>query len=154
MKPTHIYEFSDGTTMTLGPNDDTSLLTHPLTVLDGDDENHIILSRMVRQAWPDDLSPDEREASLSAFLQAGGSAAAMTLEVRRRESDGTYRQFIVGRPVGEAVQEPTISIQVGEHSYTVASSESFTADEAGEVVVFYYRNNSVPEGFTLRELQR
>ncbi|RPA06114.1 hypothetical protein [Gordonia sp. OPL2] len=154
MKPTHIYEFSDGTTMTLGPDDDTSLLTHPLTVLDGDDENHIILSRLVRQEWPDDLSTDERETSLSSFLQAGGSAAAMTLEVRRREPDGSYRQYIVGRPTDRPADESTTSIQVGEHSYAVAPNECFTADQAGEIVIFYYRNDGVPEGSTLRELQR
>ncbi|AZG47253.1 hypothetical protein [Gordonia insulae] len=151
MKPTHLYEFSDGTTATLGPDEQTRLLTHPLTVLDGGEENHVILSRLVRQEWPDELTEAERDESLSSFLQAGGSADAMTLELRRREADGSHRQYIVGRPSGDAA-EPDIGIDVGEHTYLVTPNEVFTADAAGEVFVYYFHHRDVPEGFTLREL--
>ncbi|MEE3851705.1 hypothetical protein VZC37_15285 [Gordonia sp. LSe1-13] len=153
MKPTHIYEFADGTTATLGPETPERFLTHPLTVLDGLEENHLILSRLVRPEWFDDLSEQERDESLSAFLQAGGSAEAMTLELRRTESDGSYRQYILGRGEGSE-SGSTVEIKVGDHTYRVTPDEVFTAEDAGEVFVHYFRHGDVPAGLSLRELVR
>ena len=151
MKPTHLYEFSDGDTITLGPEDDHDLLITPLGVLDGADENHVILSRLVRQEWPDDLTEDERNESLSSFLQAGGSAEALTLEVRRREGDD-FVQYIVGRPSSASAATPDIPITVGEYTYQVTADEVFTAESAAEVFVHYFEHDAVPEDFTLRLL--
>ncbi|MXP24279.1 hypothetical protein GIY30_23430 [Gordonia sp. HNM0687] len=153
MKPTHIQEFSDGRRVTMGPDTLPRFLKTPLTVLDGGDRNHLILSRLVRQEWFDDLSEQERDESLSAFLQAGGSAEAMTLELRRKESDGSYRQYTLGRGEGSE-SGSTVEIKVGDHTYRVTPDEVFTAEDAGEVFVHYFRHGDVPAGLSLRELVR
>ncbi|MCX2966381.1 hypothetical protein [Gordonia aquimaris] len=155
MKPTHVYEFSDGTTVTMDSGMPARFVTHPLTRLNGGTKKHIILSRLVRQEWLDDLSEHERDESLSSFLQAGGSADAMTLEVRRKEADGTYGQYVLGRgEVADAAGGADVEIAVGEHSYRVAQNEVFTAEAAGTVFLHYLRHNEVPAGMSLRELVR
>ncbi|MED5803389.1 hypothetical protein VX037_20395 [Gordonia sp. Z-3] len=154
MKPTHIYEFSDGTTVSMGPGTPPRFVTHPLTRLDGGTNNHIILSRLTREEWVDDLSEQERDESLSSFLQAGGSAEAMMLELRRREADGSYRQYVLGSGETKVSTDPDVNIRVGEHTYLVAPNEVFTAEAAGEVFVHYFHHDEAPRGLSLRELVR
>ncbi|QKT08846.1 hypothetical protein HUN08_17750 [Gordonia sp. X0973] len=142
-------------TVTMGPEPDIRGLTHPLTVLNGKDENHLILTRLVRPAWPDELSEAEEDESNETFLQAGGSAEAMTLEMRVESEGGGYTQFIVGRPVsGDQHDAEMVSIAVGKYRYDVLPNEVFNAKQAGDVMIYYFEHDTVPSGYSLRELIR
>ncbi|QKT08848.1 hypothetical protein HUN08_17760 [Gordonia sp. X0973] len=142
-------------TVTMGPDLDVRDLTLPLTVLNGDDKNHIVLKRLVRPAWPGELSKAEEDESDQTFLQAGGSAEAMTLEMRVESKGGGYTQFIVGLPFsGDQHGAEMVSIAVGKYRYDVLPNEVFNAKQAGDVMIYYFEHDTVPPGYTLRELIR
>lgn len=88
------------------------------------------------------------------YMQAAGSAEAMTVEVRLTDADGVERQYVVGKSAGDfsgAPSEP-ISWDDGRYSTTVFPAEVFTADEAAEVFSAYFLTDRVPAQYHLREL--
>jgi hypothetical protein len=84
-----------------------------------------------------------------SYLQAGGTAEKMSVELRRREDDGEYRFFIVGRDhdLSEPLTE-TIDVQAAHEPRH--PSELFTADQAVPVFMHYVDHQTVPDGYTLR----
>lgn len=97
--------------------------------------------------WDVDKNPD-------LFLQAAGSASAMTVEVKYRCDDGEYRLFTVGKPGGGYSGEPSVAIPVsgGKHSTMVYPCEVFTAEEATDVFYAYFQTDRVPDQYPLREV--
>jgi hypothetical protein len=95
-------------------------------------------------------NPQRAEAMFGgSYLQAGGTAERMSVELRRREDDGEFRFFIVGRDhdLGEPLTE-TIDVQDAHELRHPA--ELFTADEAAPLFEHYRVHQTVPEGCTLR----
>lgn len=92
------------------------------------------------------------------YIQCAGSAEALTIEVRVVDEDGVARQYTVGKPVDEPTEAPTgpptevIRWDEGRYSTKVHPNEVFTADEAAEVFYGYFLKDSVPETYSLREL--
>ncbi|WP_402845497.1 hypothetical protein [Microbacterium sp. GXS0129] len=85
------------------------------------------------------------------FIQAGGSAQAMTVEARVMTSDGTARLFTVGRQ--EPVKGPPTTIWINDRAQvTVSSNEVFTAEEAAVVFLTFYLTDTVAQPYQLREL--
>ena len=87
------------------------------------------------------------------WIQAAGTAERLTVEVKRREADGTYRQYTVGRP--SAAGEPAESelILIGDkNELPVRPSEVLTAADAIGIFQHYYDHQTIPEGWHLREL--
>jgi hypothetical protein len=85
----------------------------------------------------------------NSYLQAGGTAEKMSVELRRREDDGEYRFSIVGRDhdLSEPLTE-TIDVQAAHEPRHPA--ELFTADQAAPVFMHYVEHQTVPDGYTLR----
>jgi hypothetical protein len=85
----------------------------------------------------------------SSYLQAGGTAEKMSVELRRREDDGEYRFYIVGldHDLAEPLME-TIDVQAAHEPRH--PSELFTADQAATVFMHYVEHQTVPDGYTLR----
>ncbi|MCD2498801.1 hypothetical protein [Microbacterium nymphoidis] len=84
------------------------------------------------------------------FIQAGGSAQAMTVEARVMTSDGTARLFTVGRQ--EPVKGPPTTIWINDRAQvTVSSNEVFTAEEAAVVFLTFYLTDTVAQPYQLRE---
>jgi hypothetical protein len=99
-----------------------------------------------RMTDPDDLREHD-----GSFLQAGGSATAMTVEVSYRTGDGTHRLATLGHP--DQPTEPTTAIPISStRAVRVFANEVFTADEAATVFDAYYRTGRIPDTCTLREL--
>lgn len=88
------------------------------------------------------------------YIQAGGSAQAMTVEARVVAPDGSEHQFVVGKPGVDPEGEPSQVIWMDDRrvSVHVFANKVFTADEAADVFVAYYATAAVPEGYTLREV--
>lgn len=88
------------------------------------------------------------------YVQAAGSADALTLEVRVLSEDGLAHQFVIGKPDGRSEGEPSEVIRWddGRHSSVVHRHEVFSAEEAAEVFYAYFLTDAVPEQYTLREL--
>jgi hypothetical protein len=90
----------------------------------------------------------------TTFLQAGGSADAMTVEIRK--PGGAQRGvesvwYVVGHP-HEGKQEPDVPIQLPRGAQMVNQSEVFAADEAAELFFTYYSTGDIPANYTLRPL--
>ena len=84
------------------------------------------------------------------FIQAAGSAQAMTVEARVMTSDGTAHLFTVGRQ--EPVEGPPTTIWINDHAeVTVSSNELFTAEEAAVIFLTFYLTDSVSQPYRLRE---
>lgn len=103
---------------------------------------------------PDDadwmFNPEPAEEQYGgSYLQAGGTGEKMSVELRRREDDGEYRFYIVGRDhdLGEPLTE-TIDVQAAHEPRHPA--ELFTADQAAPVFMHYVEHQTVPDGYTLR----
>ena len=84
------------------------------------------------------------------LLQLGGSAQAMTVEVFYREDDDRTRHYIVGKPDGDYIGEPTVPTVRQGNVELVYPNEAFTADEAAEIAYAYFLNDRVPDAYKLR----
>ncbi|WP_431071492.1 hypothetical protein [Microbacterium phyllosphaerae] len=86
-----------------------------------------------------------------SFMQAGGSADAMTVEVRLPGPDGESHLYTVGRP--EPADGTTTLIPISQdRAVRVFSNEVFTADEAAVIFYTYYLTDAVSQPYVLREL--
>lgn len=86
-----------------------------------------------------------------SFMQAAGSADAMTIEVRILGSDGRWHLYTVGR------QEPnngeTLLVPLNDtRQIRIFTNEAFTADEAVDIFSTYYLTNTVSQSYQLRQL--
>lgn len=125
---------------------------HMLGLLDNDEH-------FAWRIWwcPDDadwmFNPEKVEAELDgSYLQAGGTAEKMSVELRRREDDGEYRFYIVGRD-HDLSEQLTGSIDVQDAHERRHPAELFTADEAAPVFVHYVEHQSIPDGYSLRLIE-
>lgn len=115
-----------------------------------------------RFAWriwwcPDDadwmFNAEQVEAEFDgSYLQAGGTAEKMSVELRRREDDSVYRFFVVGRD-HDLSEQLTQTIDVQDAREPRHPAELFTADEAAPVFVHYVQQRSIPVGYTLRLIE-
>lgn len=86
-----------------------------------------------------------------SFMQAAGSADAMTVEVRLPGPDGESHLYTVGRPDPAAGTTTLIPISE-DRAVRVFSNEIFTADEAAVIFYTYYLTDAVSQPYVLREL--
>ncbi|WP_120494031.1 hypothetical protein [Microbacterium phyllosphaerae] len=92
-----------------------------------------------------------REPANDYFIQAAGSADAMTVEVRLPGPDGEGHLYTVGRP--ESADGTTTLIPISDRrAVRVSSNEVFTADEAAVIFHTYYLTDAVSQPYVLREL--
>lgn len=92
-----------------------------------------------------------RVPAIDSFMQAGGSADAMTVEVRLPGTDGESHLYTVGRP--EPADGTTTLIPISQdRAVRVFSNEVFTADEAAVIFYTYYLTDAVSQPYVLREL--
>ncbi|MET4429709.1 hypothetical protein [Mycolicibacterium sp. 624] len=99
----------------------------------------------------DEMTAEEISEASSTYIQSGGSAERLSVEIRRREGN-RYRQYVVGHfgPSGELTTE---RILLGPHEpLVVRSSEVFDADEAAQLFLSWFKVGAIPDGYSLREL--
>jgi hypothetical protein len=95
-----------------------------------------------------DVSPDE---DAQEYIQCAGSADRMTVEVRRKNG-GKYEHFVVGRSPNGHNPGKEETIHWDGVDTVVAPNEVFSADEAAELFLSYYRTGWVPSNYVLRLL--
>ncbi|MFJ3491111.1 hypothetical protein [Leifsonia aquatica] len=120
-----------------------------LGLLDGTERWSYTLERALN---PDDIASIDHAERSHSFLQAGGAADRLALEVRYVEDDGKERQYAVGKPGGQYSGDPTETVIIGGNEFHVYPDEVFTADEATDVFYGYFQNDRVPEQYPLRRL--
>lgn len=132
------------------------------------EENRPMIDRVIRklgfEQGPDDINtivriypiPEgaKQEDTLdpSTWLQTAGTAERLTVEYKRLEADGSYRQYVLGRPTAESESETSEIIQFGDHQVSVLPSEVLTAKDAVAIFQFYYEHDTVPPNWHLRNL--
>jgi hypothetical protein len=137
----------------IGPGATLYNFRTPLNAFDGANIFARLLAKLPHPGWSDDFTPDEIESAKRTYTQAGGSAARMTVEVRKETADHGFQVFAIGhRPAADVSQPPAELIQIGANTSLVYPNEIFTAEEAAELFFHYYKNDDVPESYVLREL--
>lgn len=150
-EPTFVYEINGASFANLpnGPRSYEDNLRRMLSLLREPGRSTFSLSKL-----PDgqDIWDVTRESLPSVFLQAAGTADAMTIEWRRRDQDGGERLYVVGRG-GSRDDEPRLAIDFldGVGRALIYPDEVFTADEAGEIFVHYFHTLTVLDRYSLRE---
>lgn len=91
------------------------------------------------------------EPANDSFMQAAGSADAMTVEVRFDGPDGDSRLYTVG--MSEPADGTTTLIPMSDdRAVRVFSNEVFTAEEAAAVFYMFYLTEAVSQPYVLRKL--
>ena len=100
--------------------------------------------------WPDASGYDDADWN-SRYVQAGGSAGRMSVEIQRVEN-GELRHYVVGRP--HDLDDPlTESVNVAGTDHPVHPREVFDADKATDIFFHYFGDSgTVPDGYVLRYL--
>lgn len=126
-------------------------LRRNLGLLDGDEDYAYLMYYVPDDAgWPD--GDGYRDSDYGGeYIQSAGSAGALTIEIRRREQDGEFHQYVVGHRGSDALSDD-VELKVGEHSVRVRPSEVFAADEAADIFYQYFQTRTVIGSYALREL--
>jgi len=119
-----------------------------LSLLDGDGRWSYSLARGPLGKDIDEIGPEWPKS----FLQAGGTATRMALEVRYVEDDGKERQYAVGLPGGDYTGEPSETVIIAGNEFSVYPNEVFTAEQATDVFFGYFQTDRVPDEYPLRRL--
>jgi hypothetical protein len=85
------------------------------------------------------------------YLQCGGKADRLTLELRRSEA-GAYHQYCIGRQIVEPAKQLSESIRWGDHETLVYPSEVFDSVSAGLVFREYFRSGNAPADHLMRPI--
>ncbi|WP_295852375.1 hypothetical protein [uncultured Microbacterium sp.] len=150
-EPTFVYEINGASFANLinGPRSYEDNLRRMVSLLGKSNRSTFSLSKLPdgQDIW--DVTP---ESLPSVFLQAAGTADAMTIEWRRVEDDGTERLYTVGHG-GSRDSEPPVTIDFPEGTgrALVYPDEVFTADEAGEIFVHHFLTLTIPDRYALRK---
>lgn len=148
--PTHVVNAMDYE-MWLGPDETLYSFRTPLDALDGRTRYARVMWRLPRPGWEQDFTDAEIADAKTAFLQVGGSAQEMTVEVRLPGGQGRTGLFTVGRPpAADLTSPPSVTIHVGEYPTRVYPNEVFAAAEAADIWFYYYKNGAVPPSYVLR----
>ncbi|WP_146185189.1 hypothetical protein [Microbacterium sp. HMWF026] len=132
----------------VGGNDPRRRLARVISLLDGSERSIFIFARV-----PDGVHFYQhlKNGGSSTFLQAAGTAEAMTIECRRLDDDGEERLYVLGHG-GPRSGEPTVRIEFndGQNHTLVYPDEVFDFSEAGDIFFSYFETERVPDGYALR----
>jgi hypothetical protein len=151
---THVVKSNGGQLISeIGRNVDRERFAGPLRRKDG------------RQRWgmalmplPDDLDYDEMIAAgedFNEYLQAAGSAEALTVEIRKAggaQWGCHWVRYVVGHP-DPADLPLDVTIETGVNALQVSAAEVFDAEEAADLFMAYHRSGDIPDGYSLRPVQ-
>jgi hypothetical protein len=107
---------------------------------------------------PEDTDYDEMRATgteFTEFLQAGGSAEALTVEIRKPGGDQwgcKWVRYVVGHRDG-ADGPLVVDIPMPHGPERIKAAEVFDAEEAADLFYSYYQSGDIPEGYALRPVE-
>lgn len=149
--PTHVMEFSSGMA---SEKDGGSGLLHfqsPLRQLDGVERWYVALSPLPAGKRYSEVRGD----AATEFLQAGGSAEKMMLDIRKPGGEqwgAKWVRYMIGHP-HEGAEPIDVAVELPKGPEMVSASEVFGADEAGEIFYAYYKTGDIPPGYALRPVE-
>ncbi|WP_292717482.1 hypothetical protein [Microbacterium sp. 13-71-7] len=141
----HAESFNGGEFQYL-TGDEEPVADHLRTILNQADGKRRFTYSIWRMTDPDDLRAD-----VGDYIQAGGSAEALSIELGYPGPDGAQRLCTLGHP--DQPVEPTTTVPIStDRAVRVFANEVFTADEAAVIFDEYYRTGRVSGILTRREL--
>lgn len=149
--PTHAMIYTSGWASVMDRNAGPLQFRGPLGVLDGV-ENWCVTFYPL----PEGKSFEEvRGTEIWNFLQAGGRADAMTLDMRTLGGaqwgvDGV--RYVIGHP-HDGTPPLNVPIELPRGAEMVSAPEVFTADEAADIFFTYYQTGDIPPGYALRPVE-
>jgi hypothetical protein len=151
---THVVKLDGGAmTSQIGPRSDRNRFAAPLRRQDGEKRWGLGLFPL-----PESLTYDEMLAAgedFTEYLQAGGSADRLTVEVRK-PGGGQWNCQWVRYVVGHA-HDPGLPLDVDipmpNGGHRVSAAEVFDAEEAADLFVAYHQTGHLPDGYVLRPVQ-
>lgn len=146
------FDYSGGHRSISRRVDSVDKFARPLNRFDGLTPSTLTVSKVPEGRYFEDLSAEEKALMDQVYIQAAGSADAISVEARLLVGD-THRLYMIGRP-GARVGVPDVEIAFHEarHRLHVYADEVFTADEAAVVFFEWCRTGSVdPHVYQLRE---
>lgn len=150
---THVLSYDGGVfTREMGPGRDISVFADTLRRFNGIKPWALTLIPLPDGMEYADMLATKRETT--EYLQAGGSADAMTVQIRK---PGGHRWgvdsvwYVVGHP-----HDGDLPLDVAIHLPTsddmVNTAEVFNADEAADLFFTYYTTGDIPSSYTLRPI--
>lgn len=120
-----------------------------LHLLDGADRFALLLWRLPAGVPFDQFDLDSGPTD---YIQcAGGLAGRFTCEIRTMASDGSPRQEVIGRPLGEQDLESE-TVRWGERQTTVRENEVLRLSDLEELFTAYLSDGEIPGGYERRPL--
>lgn len=148
---THVMEFSSGRASTKDGGSRILQFVSPLRQLDGVERWFITF-----YALPEGKDYEEvRDAGTPEYLQAGGRADKMMLDIRKlggQQWGAESVRYIIGHPGGQG-QPLDVAIDMPKGPEYVSAAEVFEAEEAGEIFFAYYKTGGIPPGYVLRPVE-
>ena len=120
-----------------------------LSRFDGTKAFSLLLWKLPPGKRLDDVKSPDEEAN--EYIQCAGSADRMTCEVRRLRG-GKYEHLVLGHATNGENPGNQETIRWDDVETLVAPNEVFSADEAAELFLSYYRTGCVPSKYVLRPL--
>jgi hypothetical protein len=150
---THVLKYDGGVlTMEIGPGRDINVFSDTLSRFNGVKPWALTLTPLPKGMDYGEMLTANIEAT--QFLQARGSADAMTVEIRKPGGEQWGVEsvwYVIGHP-HEGKQVSDVPIQLPRGAQMVSQSEGFAADEAAELFFTYYTTGDIPTNYTLRPL--
>lgn len=151
---THVVEYNGGTSITEIGYADVRRFARPLHGFNGSDRFALTL-----WALPDGMNYEKARATgrdALAYLQAGGSADTLTLDVRKAggsEWGADWVRYVVGHLPAEEHPSLVVPIPLPRGPEIVAQNEVFGADEAAAVFYSYFKTGHIPGEYSLRPVE-
>lgn len=146
--PTHVMEFSSGWATTMGNGSGPLQFVGPLRQLNGTERWFITF-----YALPPGRSYEEiRHEGTEEYIQAGGSAEAMMLDIRKpggQQWGAASVRYFIGHP-HEGNLPLDVPIELPRGPEFVSAAEVFEAEEAADIFISYYKTGDIPPGYVLR----
>jgi hypothetical protein len=149
--PTHAMVYTGGSAVTMGAGAGPLQFLGPLRAFDGVKNWYLLFYPL-----PEGKTFEEvRDRATERYIQAAGSAEAMTVEIRKPGGEQwgvDWVRYVVGRPhEGNVPLDVAIPLPKGDE--VVSRYEVFDADEAGELFMSYHKTGDIPDGYTLRPVE-
>jgi hypothetical protein len=144
-------EFTDGWASEKGGGSGLLQFQSPLRQLNGVDLWYVSL-------WPLPAGkryPEVRHEATLEYIQAGGSAEKMMLDIRKpggQQWGAQWVRYTIGHP-HEGTEPIDVEMHLPKASEWVGASEVFGAEEAGEIMYAYYKTGDIPPGYSLRPVE-
>jgi len=152
---THVLIYGGGTYTREfgGPRVDSDMFAVTLRRFNGVNPWALTLAPLGEGRSYPDLAKSPK--GITEFLQAGGKADAMTLQVRMPGGQQWGVEsvwYVAGHP--HAGNLPIdVAIPLPRSTEMVTAAEVFGADEAADLFLAYYRTSHVPAQYTLRPIE-